>query len=265
MLTRALIVILVLLNASVALWWLLRSEPVVPDVTPPAGVAELQLLPAAGSLPTGSPDPSATALQDAASDAAPDAAVPAASAPAATPALRQAAATGAGPQDDAASPPAVQKPAAPRCIALGPFPGRSEAQAAQGRAGALLERSRLYEQPSPSSGGARYRVMLPPAASREAAQATVQRIVAAGLSDYYVIAQGPDANAIALGQYRNQEGAERRMAVLRAAGFQPQLQGGDAATTWWLRGALADGQSPDAVRQRSGAAQQRSLDCTRLR
>lgn len=123
---------------------------------------------------------------------------------------------------------------------------------------------RLREQP-PASGSARYRVMLPAAANREEAQATVKRIVAAGLSDYYIISQGEEANAVALGQYRNREGAERRMAAVQAAGFQPRLVASGDAGQWWLEGQLAAGTQPAQAQQRSGAAQSRSLECARLR
>lgn len=272
MLTRALIVFLVLLNVSVALWWMLRGEPVVADVEPPAGVAQLQLLddtetrqPQQGSVaapplqdttvesPSAS-SPTQTPLPPPATPSAPE------TPPTVEPASGTLAATPA-----AAVTPAAASPATPqRCIALGPFSDRAGAQTAQGKTGNALTQARLQEQAVPGST-TRFRVMLPPAASREAAQATVQRIIAAGLSDYYIIAQGPDANAIALGQYRNREGAERRLAAVQAAGFQARLSGGEGSATWWLQGALAEGQTPAGVRQRSGAAQQRSLDCAGLR
>jgi len=137
--------------------------------------------------------------------------------------------------------------------------------AAQGNAGTLLQRSRLREVAKPGASST-YRVMLPAAASREEAQATVKRIAAAGISDYYIMAQGEDTNAIALGQYRNREGAERRMAALAAAGFSARLVGGAAGTAqWWVDAALAGQATPSAARQRSGAAQQRSLECAGLR
>lgn len=265
MLTRALIVFLVLLNVSVALWWMLRGEPVVPDVKPPSGVAELQLVDAAAPATAPSPTASTAPL----TDATPIAAEPAA-AVAASPSTEAPATAEARPAPVAAAPPApaaepARTPAAPeRCVALGPFADQAAAQGALAKAGAALTRTRLREQSTPGATS-RYRVMMPPAETREAAQVTVQRIVAAGLSDYYVIGQGPDANAIALGQYRNREGAERRLAALRAAGFQAQLSGGEGASTWWLQGALADGKADPGLRQRSGAAQQRSLDCAGLR
>ncbi|WP_033835964.1 SPOR domain-containing protein, partial [Stenotrophomonas maltophilia] len=160
------------------------------------------------------------------------------------------------------TPPVAAEP--PRCVALGPFADRATASSAQGKAGTLLSQVRLREQPA-ASGSARYRVMLPAAANREEAQATVKRIVAAGLSDYYIISQGEEANAVALGQYRNREGAERRMAAVQAAGFQPRLVASGDAGQWWLEGQLAAGTQPAQAQQRSGAAQGRSLECTRLR
>ncbi|WP_314106825.1 SPOR domain-containing protein, partial [uncultured Stenotrophomonas sp.] len=163
------------------------------------------------------------------------------------------------------TPPAPVPPAPLQCISLGPFADRDSAMAAQGNAGTLLQRSRLREVAKPGASST-YRVMLPAAASREEAQATVKRIAAAGISDYYIMAQGEDTNAIALGQYRNREGAERRMAALAAAGFSARLVGGAAGTAqWWVDAALAGQATPSAARQRSGAAQQRSLECAGLR
>jgi type IV secretory pathway VirB10-like protein len=277
MLTRALIVVLAILNLGVATWWLLRDEPArAPLPPPPTGVAELRWLP-------GGTDAAVAAQASAAAptealverEAAPATAVAAAPAPAAaTPAAPGKPAEpvkAPEPMAAVAKPapePVAEKPAAPavppRCLALGPFADRAAASAAQSRAGNLLSQARLREQPA-ASGTARYRVLLPAAASRDDAQATVKRIVAAGLSDYYIISQGDETNAIALGQYRNREGAERRMAAVQAAGFQPRLVASGDAGQWWLEGQLATGGEPAQAQQRSGAAQQRSLECTRLR
>ena len=206
-----------------------------------------------------------TAAVAAAGAPAPAAALPAKPADAPKPADAAPAVAAAKPAELVVEKPAPEKPAAPpRCVALGPFADRAAAVAAQGRAGTLLAPARLREQPA-AGGSARYRVMLPAAASRDDAQATVKRIVAAGLSDYYIISQGEEANAIALGQYRNREGAERRMAAVQAAGFQPRLVASGDAGQWWLEGQLAAGSEPAQAQQRSGAAQSRSLECARLR
>lgn len=277
MLTRALIVVLAILNLGVATWWLLRDEPARAPLPPhPTGVAELRWLPggtdAAVAAQVSAAAPTEALVER---EAAPATAVAAAPAPAtATPPASskpvepvkspEPVATIAKPAPE----PVAEKPAAPaappRCLALGPFADRAAATAAQGRAGNLLSQVRLREQPA-ASGSARYRVLLPAAASRDDAQATVKRIVAAGLSDYYIISQGDETNAIALGQYRNREGAERRMAAVQAAGFQPRLVASGDAGQWWLEGQLATGSEPAQAQQRSGAAQQRSLECTRLR
>lgn len=282
MLTRALIVVLAILNLGVACWWLLRDAPQKPAPPPqPAGVAELRWVPggvdanAAAEATATAPTAPLMEREPAAKTAV--AATPAPVAPA-KPEIARPQVAEAAPVADAAKPgtppaavPAPEKPVTPpsaaeppRCVALGPFADRAAASSAQGKAGTLLSQVRLREQPA-ASGSARYRVLLPAAANREEAQATVKRIIAAGLSDYYIISQGEEANAVALGQYRNREGAERRVAAVQAAGFQPRLVASGDAGQWWLEGQLAAGTQPAQAQQRSGAAQSRSLECARLR
>ncbi|MER2023781.1 MAG: SPOR domain-containing protein [Stenotrophomonas sp.] len=277
MLTRALIVVLVILNLGVALWWLLRGEPASEPPASPAGVAQLEVLPATQAPTTMVASPDATpALQDVTPASAPVAqppgpvsapatAVADTSAPRPAASLPAPAPVAAAPAPPAVPAPVTAPPAPAQCVSLGPFADRAAAQAAQSRAGAALRGAKLREVAD--AGATRYRVLLPPAASREAAQATVKRIVAAGVSDYYIIAQGEDTNAIALGQYRNREGADRRLAALSAAGFKATMvaSGGDGSAQWWLDATLADGTGTAVARQRSGAAQQRSLECARLR
>lgn len=285
MLTRALIVVLAILNLGVACWWLLRDAPQMPAPPPPqpAGVAELRWVPggvdAAAAAEATAAAPTAPLMEREPAENTAVAVTPALAAPA-KPEIAKPQAAEATPVAAAAKPatppaptptPAPEKPVTPpvaaeppRCVALGPFADRAAATSAQGKASTLLSQVRLREQPA-ASGSARYRVMLPAAANRDEAQATVKRIVAAGLSDYYIISQGEDINAVALGQYRNREGAERRMAAVQAAGFQPRLVASGDAGQWWLEGQLAAGTSPAQAQQRSGAAQSRSLECTRLR
>lgn len=279
MLTRALIVVLVILNLGVALWWLLRGEPASAPPASPVGVAQLEVLPSTQAPPaTATPVTAAPALQDVtpASASAPvtqppvTTAAPAtavADTPAPTPAasVPAPAPVAAAPTPAAVPAPVTATPTPAQCVSLGPFADRATAQTAQSRAGDALRGAKLREVAD--AGATRYRVLLPPAASREDAQATVKRIVAAGVSDYYIIAQGEDTNAIALGQYRNREGADRRLAALSAAGFKATMvaSGGDGSAQWWLDATLAEGTDPAVARQRSGAAQHRSLECARLR
>lgn len=250
MLIRALIVVLAILNAGVALWWW-RSPPVsdapVPAMSPPDGVPLLQLRAEQPELPAPAADPAA--------DTAATAPAPAA----AKPAVAVAAATEPAPVTAMA--PAEPPAPAAVCVSLGPFAERALLDQARTRAGAML----LAAQPrelAASGGNASYRVMLPPAASREAAQATVKRIVAAGISDYFIIGQGELANAVALGQFRNRDGAQRRLDQLQEAGFPAQIVSSEAAASrWWLDARLAAGSSAAQARQASGSERVQSLDC----
>lgn len=110
-------------------------------------------------------------------------------------------------QASAARPAAPQPDAAQRSgeqVSEGPAPGAAgPALACEGGDG-------------PASG---WRVWLPPLPSAEAAQAIATRIGESGFSDYVVVRDGADANAIALGRYGTEQAAQRRTAALRAAGF----------------------------------------------
>lgn len=254
MLIRFLIVALAILNLGVALWWMTpRAAPAMAPEALEAGVATLELVPveavetSAAVVPESPPATAATPV-----------------------AVQVDALVDAGKPVDATAPAAAQPVAEPpprpqRCSSFGPFESREQAQAAATTLGADLVRSQPREVPQRAATG--YRVLIPPAASREEAQATVKRIVDAGINDYFIIAQGDDANAVALGQYRNREGAERRLAALAAAGFTARIVGNGAepADSWWLDAAYADTASAEDLHKRSGAAQRQSLECARLR
>lgn len=255
MLTRFLIVILAVLNVGVALWWMTSrpSEPAVPASTEP-GVATLELL---------QPSPGKPAHSLAAT-AAPMA--PAAAPLVAVEANKETVAAVAPPEARPEPPPAVAAATPPlpeQCSSLGPFADQATAQGALARLGSDVRRQHLREVPGKAASS--YRVMIPPAASREEAQATAKRIVDAGFSDYFIVPQGEEAHAVALGQYRNREGAERRLSTLVAAGFPAKLvtNGNETPASWWLD--VASSADPATLKQRASAAQQQSLNCARLR
>ncbi len=269
MLTRLLIVLLAILNVGVALWWMTpRAEPVaaVPRAEP--GVATLEVLPspAADNAAVDAP-PAANAVAATAEASALIAAPVAAAKPAeAAPAPAAAVETSTVQAPPAEAKPAEPKPAAAvQCASLGPYASQAQAQAALAALGADAARPRLREVPGKAASS--YRVLIAPAASREEAQATAKRIVDAGFSDYFIVSQGEEANAVALGQYRNREGAERRLASLTAAGFPAKLaaSGTEIAPSWWVDTATAGTATPASLKQRAAAAQQQSLDCARLR
>lgn len=160
MLTRASIMLLLVLNLGVAAWWLLHSEPADTALAPPAGAPRLQLLAEASADRVAALAPARPAIATA---------TPARAAPAA-----------------AAIPDAADDPS--QCM-------------------------------GPEGASSRWRVYLPRLPSLDAAQAMATRIGAAGFSDYLVMRDGDDANAIALGSYGTRDAAQRRVASLHAAGF----------------------------------------------
>ncbi|MDV2450958.1 SPOR domain-containing protein [Xanthomonas hortorum] len=285
-----------------ALWWAMQPAPAaLAAPAQPAGVARLEVLPniATGAVAAISRE-AATAAADAvpaATSVAPapaPAAVPAQTSPAQTSTEQAAAAastaaattavaeTSPVPYEIPATSKVAPKPAevavaaAPktsptvptpvpvpeRCASLGPYPARADADAALARIRGQATRSSVREDKD--AGVSTFRVMLPSVGDRAAAQALVKRIAAAGIGDYYVIAQGED-NSVALGQYQSRERAERRQASLVSAGFPAQLMpSGTGQSRWWwidVRSASA----PTALQGAAGATRQRSLDCAALR
>lgn len=171
MLTRALIVLLLVLNLGVALWWANRPGPPAPPTeTPSPGVERLQLVSEQGAAPPAT----------------------------------------------AAEPPAID-----RCLRLGPFATADAAATVQTR---LQPRAVQVRPHRDYAGTARsWKVLLPPAADIAAAEAAAARIAAAGFRDWFVIRDGEDERAVALGLYRNESAARERADALKAAGFAVEL------------------------------------------
>jgi hypothetical protein len=248
MLARALIVLLVVLNLGVAAWWMARDEvaPAAATVEPPAGVARLQLLREATRAAV-APRPATTASRETPPPAA-EPVVPAAEVPAA------AAASDATPVVEAAT----------HCYAIGPFVDADKVAAARRQLQSRTTRLHVREAASAASARRRdWRVWLPPQADRTAAQALVDRITAAGFSDYYIVASGDEANSISLGLYGSEESARRRQAALQAAGFadvRADAVGDAPPPDTWIDVAspaplaAADGKA-------LGAQQVRAIDC----
>ncbi|UHQ22769.1 SPOR domain-containing protein [Lysobacter sp. 5GHs7-4] len=266
MLVRASLVLLLMLNLGVTAWWGWRTPPPSPATeSQPLGIARLQLLeerdapPARVRAAAGAPT---AALRDA-TVAAPAVATPAVTAPVpATPAPTVAVAEKPAPE------PAVDTTAAAptkgeRCYSFGPFENASLAASARQYLQPLAQRLAVREQRTAPARG--WRVLLPQQPSREQAQAVAQRIAAAGFNDYFVVADGAEANAIALGRYRTEDAARKRAQALNAAGFAAQAEPlGDVRATTWLDVAAGEGFDPDAA-QAAIAVQRRSLDCAKWR
>lgn len=230
---RALIVFLVVLNLGITAWWLSRSDAapaVVEDA--PSGIARLQLLSERpGPKPVPAPVAEAAAL----------------------------------PPETKATEKAVPPPAAPeRCVSFGPFADAAALADAQTalRPGALRLRTRETQ-----TGGERgWRVYLPAAADRAAANANADKLKAAGFTDLMVVGDGAEANSIALGRFSGEARAQQHAAALRAAGFEAKAEAlGQARIARWVDVVIKADTDLAAARRASGAAQSRTIDCAGVR
>ena len=90
-----------------------------------------------------------------------------------------------------------------------------------------------------------------------------ERIKAAGISDWYVMNDGTDANSIALGRYGSEEAARRREAELKAKGFPAQAEPlGDTTAQAWLDARLPANANRAAL---AAIAPSKPVDCASLR
>lgn len=230
---RALIVFLVVLNLGITAWWLSRSDAapaVIEDA--PWGIARLQLVSERpGPMPAPAPVAEAAAL----------------------------------PPETKAAVEAVTPPVAPeRCVSFGPFADAAALAAAQTALRPFAQRLRTRET---QAGGERgWRVYLPAAADRTAANASAEKLKAAGFSDLLVVGDGAEANSIALGRFSAESRAQQHAAALRAAGFEARAEPlGEARTTRWIDAAIKADSDLAAARRASAAAQSRAVDCAGMR
>lgn len=257
---RALIVLLVVLNLGVAAWWLFR-----PDTAPetledtPSGVATLELVGERNTLhqqPASSPA-QPTPLETTPADAMPPAVM---LPPKPAPTAASNVITPVAP----AEAPAAQPTVAERCYTLGPFTDADALSSARThlRASTLRLNTREIRE-----GGSRgWRVSLPAAADRQTADAMAAKIMAAGFTDLLVIANGPEANSIALGRFSTEARAQQHARTVRAAGFAAKAEAlDDIRVSSWIDLAAAAGFDIAAARRATGAAQLRNLDCGTVR
>lgn len=229
---RTLIVFLAVLNIGIAAWWLSRPDTALTTTVEdaPSGIARLQLVSERAS-PKPAPVAEVATLPPEAKTA-----------------------------EQAPSPPTAPE----RCISVGPFADAAALAAAQTtlRPGALRLRTRETRE-----GGERgWRVYLPAAADRTAANAAADKLKTAGFTDLLVVGDGIEANSIALGRFSGEARAQQHAAALRAAGFEAKAEPlGEARTASWIDLAVKADVDPAAIRRASGAAQSRTIDCAGVR
>ncbi len=238
MILRAAIVFLLILNLGVAAWWLAGGNTVLPKpaatTEEPTGVPRLRLLSEAA------PVRAVSAMRNAGQVALADQPT---GEPAVTPGATAVAVLAAS------------------CLRFGPFTDAAARDAArpvlQSQADLVVAR----ETRGTSARG--WRVYMPAQASRDAAKAMVEQIKAAGINDWYIIANGDEANSIALGRYGSEDSARRREAQLSAKGFSARAEPlSDTPPQWWLDARLPAGSSLTSL---AAVAPSKPLDCASLR
>lgn len=229
---RAFLVLLVVLNLGAAAWWLLHTDSAT--TTPaeaPSGIARLSLV---SEHPDLRPAPAPAAVDDAPAEAT------------------------AAPAAAAGLPP----PSNDTCLRLGPFADAAAAGQAQVALRAGATRIAIREQTQPAGRDRGWRVFLPPAADRAAADAAAGRLRAAGFTDLLVVGNGAEANSIALGRFSTEDRARQHVAALRAAGFEAKAEAlGETRSAFWVELAVAGPADAATLRRRTGAAQARPIDC----
>lgn len=256
---RALIVLLAVMNLGVALWWALRPAPEPePLPEPPAGASRLllaseadpQALEAAAlaaqstAVETGAGGADGADETDALADADPDAEDGSIAA-----------------AEQAGSPSESTAATELTCYRLGPWQQQAQVTAARATLQPRVQRIVQREVPVDPSG---WRVLLPPLASRDLAQATVARLEASGFNDHFIIGQGAETNAIALGRFTAEERARRHQAALGAAGFNVRVEplGGGEPSLWLDVAALQ--LDAEAARIATQAEQVSEIGCASL-
>lgn len=235
---RALIVLLLAMNLGVALWWALKPAPAAgPPVEIPADVPRLVLVSEADR----------ELLQAAALNAA----------NAASAATRPDAAVAEGGDE------ALVAPEDLRCFSFGPWADAGEAAQARAQLQPQAVRIRVREAVTGATG---WQVLLPPLEDRAAAEAAVERLVAAGFNDHFILGQGEQANAVALGRFSAEATARRHEAALREAGFDTAVAEplGATGTESWIDLAAGPDLDPGQAREAAGAARAEPLDCAQL-
>lgn len=122
---------------------------------------------------------------------------------------------------------------APACQGVGPFSDRDAVIVARDR---LLDAG-VAALPTATDASERlgFWVHTRPAATREEAVATIDRLRRAGIRDFYVVTESGISNAVSLGVFGRLETAEQHAARLRAMGFDVVVgERRREMIAWWL-------------------------------
>lgn len=133
---------------------------------------------------------------------------------------------------DLVSPGGLQ--ASRQCYTLGPIESRSAMRAVQDELERSVVQLSWHETTAVVEQG--YWVYLEPFSSRAQAAEAVQQLVDRGISDYYVMPNGPNVNAVSVGLYEQRVQAETRKAEIEGLGLgwpvRMEMQRKDESRYW---------------------------------
>ncbi len=100
------------------------------------------------------------------------------------------------------------------CLEAGAFPA-ADARRFEAQLAALDLGERLTRRPAPGQDISSYMVMIPPSATRDAAEKKAADLRAKGLTNFYIIPDGqPQKNGISLGVFKAEAAAQTQLAAL---------------------------------------------------
>ncbi|HET7307063.1 MAG TPA: SPOR domain-containing protein [Gammaproteobacteria bacterium] len=127
------------------------------------------------------------------------------------------------------------------CVEYGPFTAPAGATAA---AAPLRQQGLAFTiVPQTAAVADSYRVYFPPFQTFAAAHDMANRLRRAGVNDIYIIRDGDERNAVSVGVFKDQKGAEQRRRRLNGLGFKAQVEVRDQhqASSYWIKTTAAAG------------------------
>lgn len=109
------------------------------------------------------------------------------------------------------------------CFSLGPFKSKEQS----GLAAKIIRTETHYEPEQKMRKDAKRKafwVILPPAESKELAKQNVSKLKKKNVSDYFLVVNGEQTNAVSLGVFAKFESAHRRIKQIQELGFTPRVE-----------------------------------------
>lgn len=108
-----------------------------------------------------------------------------------------------------------------QCSRIGPFDSAAEAKATRNY---LASKGKVSDHKAAGQVRVGYWVLIPPAPSRSAAEATAAQLKAKGITDLWIVSKGEVKNGISLGVFSQKENADSFVKHAKAKGFRVEIR-----------------------------------------